>query len=220
MAPVLKRAGAISLTYEVNVQIVIRNVVRDPRTRALRRANIGNIQVSPVIGGQALPPRRSRKVDTAQLTGADLHTITKMVDCGVLRVFHERPFVEASSDELRELTAWKRYRELTEPVVAPVPEAIAPAPAPAPAPPPEPLLEVPEEPPNMVRDADQIQETSEDLVNEPVPEPVVALKHTASELQKLKNAELREILSSLSDGDPGAGMKKAELVDSILKVSA
>jgi hypothetical protein len=177
----------------MNVKIVIQNVVRSPATREMRRANPGMVQPSPLIGGQRLPPKRSRNVDTSTLDSRDFNLLADMTKCGVLKVFMASPYQQLSEEVLR---------GMGEPDSTP-----APAPAPEPAPvEPEPVVEeiVVEEPPAPEPVAE---------IEDPAPEVDIAALRT--ELKKKKNAVLRKQLTEL--GGDGSGMTKAKLVAAILE---
>lgn len=172
------------------MKIVIQNVVRSPATRELRRANPGMVQPSPLIGGQRLPPKRSRNVDTSVLDARDFSLLADMTKCGVLKVFTASPYQQISEEVLRGM--------------AESDSTPAPAPASEPAPvEPEPVVEevVVEEPP----------------APEPVDEsePEVDVDALRAELKKKKNADLRAQLAEL--GGDGTGMTKSKLVAAILE---
>lgn len=185
------------------MQLIIRNSVREAATRDLRRANIGKIQVAPSIGGSRLPPRRSRKVSIEALDMDDRRLVLEMMSVGVLRVFESMPFQELSVEEFKGLA----ITELTDEV--PVEE-----PAPVEVPSEEPAEEAAEEaaPPE--------DPAPEEAPEEPVTEPELETpKHSESDLKKIKNADLRSMLSSMTRGEQtGEGLRKAELVEAILEV--
>mgnify|MGYP006410535185 CR=1 FL=1 len=203
------------------VKLIIRNVVRDAATRDLRRANIGKIQVSPKIGGQHLPPRRSRKVESDALTTEDLDLICEMMRVGVLRVFHPRPFREVSVDAFAVVMGHQILPESLpgEPEAAappsdPVPVKEAPREVIEPIPVPEvPDAEVVEEP------APEVAPSEEPAAEEAPPEePEVTF--TRVELKGMKNSDLRDILAGLPGHASGAGLRKIELVEAILQATA
>jgi hypothetical protein len=179
----------------MNVKIVIQNVVRSPATRELRRANPGMVQPSPLIGGQRLPPKRSRNVDTSVLDARDFSLLADMTKCGVLKVFMASPYQQISEEVLRGMGE----------------SDSAPAPAPAE---PEPVVEeaVVEEPPAPEPVA-EIEEPVAETVAES--EPEVDVDALRAELKKKKNADLRAQLAEL--GGDGTGMTKAKLVAAILE---
>lgn len=177
------------------MKIVIQNVVRSPATRELRRANPGMVQPSPLIGGQRLPPKRSRNVDTSVLDARDFSLLADMTKCGVLKVFMASPYQQISEEVLRGMGE----------------SDSAPAPAPAE---PEPVVEeaVVEEPPAPEPVA-EIEEPVAETVAES--EPEVDVDALRAELKKKKNADLRAQLAEL--GGDGTGMTKAKLVAAILE---
>ena len=179
------------------MKIVIQNVVRSPATREMRRANPGMVQPSPLIGGQRLPPKRSRNVDTTTLDSRDFNLLADMTKCGVLKVFMASPYQQISEEVLR---------GMGEPDSTP-----APAPAPEPAPvEPEPVVEeiIVEETPAPEPEPQPVAE-----IEDPAPEVDVAALR--AELKKKKNAVLRKQLTEL--GGDGSGMTKAKLVAAILE---
>jgi hypothetical protein len=188
----------------MNVKIVIQNVVRSPATRELRRANPGMVQPSPLIGGQRLPPKRSRNVDTSVLDARDFSLLADMTKCGVLKVFMASPYQQISEEVLRGM--------------AESDSTPAPAPAPEPAPvEPEPVAEeVVVEEPAAPEPVAEIEEPVAETVAES--EPEVDVDALRDELKKKKSSDLRAQLEEL--GGDGTGMTKAKMIAAILECLA
>lgn len=183
------------------MKIVIQNVVRSPDTRELRRMNPGMVQPSPLIGGQRLPPRRSRNIDTSALAAEDFVLLANMTKCGVLKVFSASPYKQISEEDLRGMAGLD-----STPAPAPAPEPVVAEPEP------EPVVEEPPAPEPVA----EIEEPVAESVAES--EPEVDLDAMRAELKKKKNAELRAQLAQL--GVDGTGMTKAKLVDALMELMA
>lgn len=175
------------------MQILVLNTVRDPSTLEIRRSFPGEVVPAPLIAGLRLPPRRSRILDSAILSDADIETLILMSKVGVLKVFRQVPLTPLSEQELR---SWKREKP-----EARIPESTAPT-SPAPA-----LIE--QEAPASVEEATADEPSGPPEPSEPAPP---SLK---DELSVMRLPGLRAKLTSLG-GTPGS-LSKEQLISAILE---
>lgn len=199
------------------MKLMIRNTSRDKTTAAMRKARPGDVQPNPTIKKVRLPPGGSLTVDSNDLSSLDARLIQKLMGCGCLRTFamtSSGPMRAIGADEIGELC------DLSIPVLPP-----APAPAPV-TPEPEPVA-VTEE---VAETAEQEQEkeapAEEPAVEEEPEEKALAEEAGSSrrafsyylrdELQAMKNAQLRSILSDWDYGRT-TGMNKSALINAVLE---
>lgn len=186
---------------------LIKNVSRDPKFAVKRRANPLHVTKSPIIAGHRLFPRVEIKVSDEQLSDKEKASIEKYIKAGVVTL--------SELNGPQNLNAFPRLE-------APVEEVVVVE---------EPEIDTvePEEVQEEVIEEPSVEEVQEEEIVEPEPAPEVSIedlvedeeseenKYNEDELNKMKNAELREILSLIDPDFASGGVKKSDLVAAIME---
>jgi len=170
------------------MKYLLRNTIRDPAFERRRVANPSLVSMRPWIGGSPLGPGASRVLESGSLTAEILDEVETHQRAGNVQLIQ----VGGSGGEADIQALRQELGFVSEPAPEPEPEP-APEPTPEPAPEPAPAPEPEEE---------------EDDASE---------EYTESQLLKLKNSDLRDILSD-EGGGSGSGLTKKELVAEILEL--
>ena len=181
---------------------LIKNVSRDPQYAVRRRANPLYVTKVPSILGKRLYPRVSMQVSEESLDEAEIQTLENLIKAGVITVsvlggdLHIQKIAEIDSVDISE-----EIKEVSEPIPIVGDD--------------EETLSVEEEPSEELEvPAESSPVEIEEIVEEDEDDSSV---YTESELVKMKNAELRELLSVIDPDFASAGIKKSILVERILE---
>lgn len=187
---------------------LIKNVSRDPKFAVKRRANPLHVTKSPIIAGHRLFPRVEIKVSDEQLSDKEKASIEKYIKAGVVTL--------SELNGPQNLKAFPRLEAPVEEVVVVEEPEID-------------TVEAVEEVQEEVVEEPSVEEVQEEEIVEPEPAPEVAIeelvedeeseenKYSEDELNKMKNAELREILSLIDPDFASGGVKKSDLVAAIME---
>jgi len=187
---------------------LIKNVSRDPQYANRRRANPLYVTKTPTINGKRLFPRTSLQVSEQELPQSEIESLENLIKAGVVTVsvlggeLHiQKLSIDTVdiSEEIKEVSEPIPSIEFTEPEAEEISEELE-----------EPQEEeedvsIPEES-SSVEIAEIVEEDEEDSSN-----------YTESDLVKMKNSELRELLSIIDPDFSSAGVKKSILVERILE---
>jgi len=187
---------------------LIKNVSRDPKYARRRRANPLHVTKTPSILGHRLYPRTSLQISESDLDDAEIASINAFIKAGVITVsvLGGEMHIQSIDIEIDSVDVQEELLEVSEPLSQPAAEQ--PAPEVVEEPQEEPSEEVIEEPePSPVEIAEIVEEDEED-----------SSKYSKSDLVKMKNSELRELLSIIDPDFPSAGVKKSILVDRVLEM--
>lgn len=184
---------------------LIKNVSRDPQFAGKRRANPLYVTKRPLICGNKLFPRVVMKIKEEDISDSEKPSINNLISAGIITVD-----VVGGPKNIQSILLEDPEENIKEEEIS-IPEEPSVEEDPAP---PE-VEEIPEEP-------------SEEIIEDPEPSPVEIAEiveedeedssnYTESDLIKMKNSELRELLSIIDPDFSSAGIKKSILVDRILE---
>lgn len=180
---------------------LISNVSRDPQYADRRRANPLYVTKTPTVHGKRLFPRTSLQVSEEELSQSEIESLENLIKAGVVTVSilgGELHIQKLSSIDTVDIS--EEINKISEPI---------------------PSIEFTE--PELEEEASE-EEVS--IPEEASPVELVALvgeddenssSYTESDLVKMKNSELRELLSILDPEFVSAGVKKSVLVERILE---
>lgn len=192
---------------------LINNVSRDPQYANRRRANPLYVTKIPSINGHRLYPRTTIQVSEDELSETEISSINNFIKAGVVTVSILGGDIHIEAIPIDSVEEEVQAPEIQAPEVL-ISED-------------EETLSVEEEPPEEpIEEPAPLVEEEPDIPEEPAPVEIAEIveeneedssNYTESDLVKMKNSELRELLSIIDPDFASAGIKKSILVERILE---
>ena len=180
------------------MKLLIRNCVKDPKYKELRKA--GTPVFKPVILGEVLAPGAIRKVLASKFNNVELLNLDSLVKSGSCSV------VDLSKGDLSDLSSVFSYLGFDQS------EVVAD----------EPADELgPDEDTQSVEEPEIIEEVSEEEDPSAEIEEVIEEEstiYTESELLELRNADLRDMILDMDPEAPVANKSKKKLIALLLEI--